>query len=50
VAWKEKAISARQNRKRFWRGKCLSDLVAEMLRKHAPDAVLAVFETGPLAT
>jgi transposase len=25
-------------------------LVAEMIRKHAPDAVLVVFETGPLAT
>ena len=52
VSLKETSISVRQNRKRIWRGKCLPDpqLVAEMIRKHAPDAVLAVFETGPLAT
>jgi len=52
VAWKETSIIVRQNRKRICRGKCLSDpqLVAEMIRKHASYAVLAVFETGPLAT
>jgi len=52
VSLKETSISVRQNRKRIWRGKCLPDpqFVAEMIRKHAPHAVLAVFETGPLAT
>jgi error-prone DNA polymerase len=42
----------RQNRKRIWRGKCFSHpkAVAEAIRKHAPDAGLVVFETGPLAT
>jgi hypothetical protein len=52
VSLKETSISVRQNGKRIWRGKCLSNpqLVAEMIRKHAPDAVLVVFETGPLAT
>jgi transposase len=49
VALKETSIPVRQNRKRIWRGKCLSDpqLVAEMIRKHAPYAGLVVFETGP---
>lgn len=52
VSLKETSISVRQNRKRIWRGKRLSNpqLVAEMTRKHAPDAVLVAFETGPLAT
>ena len=52
VALKETSIFVRQNRKRICRGKCLSDpqLVAEMIRKHAPYALLVVFETGPLAT
>lgn len=52
VSLKETSISVRQNRKRIWRGKCLSHpkAVAEAIRKHAPDAVLVVFETGPLAT
>jgi len=49
MAVKETSIPVRQNRKRIWRGKCLPDpqLVAEMIRKHAPYAGLAVFETGP---
>jgi transposase len=52
VSLKETSISVRQKRKRIWRGKCLSDpkLVAEAIRRHAPDAALVVFETGPLAT
>ena len=53
AAWKETAISVRQNRKRIWRGKGLSDpkRVAERIRKHAPyAAVWVVFESGPLAT
>jgi hypothetical protein len=51
AAWKETAISVRQNRKRVWRGKGLSDpkRVAERIRKHAPYAVWVVFESGPLA-
>ena len=49
VSLKETSISVRKNRKRVWRGKCLSDpqVVVEAIRKHAPDAVLIVFETGP---
>jgi transposase len=52
VSLKETSISVRQNRKRIWRGKCPSHpkAVAEAIRKHAPDAVLIVFETGSLAT
>jgi transposase len=52
VSLKETSISVRQNRKRIWRGKCQSHpkAVAEAIRKHARDAVLVVFETGPLAT
>jgi len=52
VALKETSIFVRQNRKRICRGKCLSgpQLVAEMIGKHAPYALLAEFETGPLAT
>ncbi|MGH6811335.1 MAG: hypothetical protein ACREDM_03010 [Methylocella sp.] len=51
MSLKETSISARRNRKRAL-GKCLSHpkAVAEAIRKHAPDAVLVVFETGPLAT
>ncbi|MDQ6868246.1 MAG: hypothetical protein M3178_07535 [Pseudomonadota bacterium] len=49
VALKETSIPVRQNRKRICRGKGLPDLqlVAEMIRKHAPYAVSARFETGP---
>ena len=52
VSLKETSISVRQDRKRIWRGKCPSHptAVAEAIRKHAPDAVLIVFETGSLAT
>jgi transposase len=52
VSLKETSIWVRQNRKRIWRGKCPSHpkAVAEATRKHACDAVLIVFETGPLAT
>ena len=47
VSLKQTWISVRQNRKRIWRGKCLSDprVVAEAIRQHAPNAVLVVFET-----
>ena len=52
VSSKETWISVRQDRKRIWRGKCLShpQPVAEAIRQHAPDAVLVVFETGSLST
>jgi len=48
---KETAISVRQNGKRIWRGKCPSNpqLLAEVIRKRAPNATRVVFETGPLS-
>ncbi len=51
VSMKETAISIRQDGKRIWRGKCASDpqLLAAMIRKHAPEARRVVFETGPLS-
>lgn len=52
VSLKETAIEIRENGKRIWRGKCLSDpeIVARTIRKHAPAPRRLVFETGPLAT
>lgn len=52
VSLKETFISVRENGRRIWRGKCPSDpkLLAEEIRKHAPDAERIVFETGPLST
>ncbi len=52
VSLKDTAISIRQDGKRIWRGKCPSDpkLLAEVIRKHAPQARGVVFETGPLST
>ena len=51
VSLKETAISVRRAGKRTWRGKCASDpkLLADMIRKHAPQAERVVFETGPLS-
>jgi transposase len=51
VSLKETAISIRREGKRVWRGKCPSDpkLIAEVIRKRAPNAKRMVFETGPLA-
>lgn len=51
VSLKETAISVRRDSKRIWRGKCASDpkLIAQVIRKHAPNAVRVVFETGPLS-
>lgn len=51
VSLKETAISIRQDSKRVWRGKCISDPghLAKVIRKHAPDARRVVFETGPLS-
>ena len=43
--------SVRQDGKRVWRGKCASDpkLLAEVIRKRAPNAERVVFETGLLS-
>jgi transposase len=51
VSLKDTSISVRQDGKRIWRGKCLSDpkLLAETIRKRAPQAERVVFETGPLS-
>src|SRR6516165_271241 len=51
VSMKETAISVRRAGKRVWRGKCASDpqLLADLIRKHAPAAKRVVFETGPLS-
>jgi len=51
VSLKETAISIRRAGKRVWRGKCASDpqLLAALIRKHAPAAKRVVFETGPLS-
>lgn len=51
VSLKDTSISVRQDGKRVWRGKCPSDpkLLAEAIRKHAPQAKRVVFETGPLS-
>ncbi|MBP2449483.1 hypothetical protein JOH51_006991 [Rhizobium leguminosarum] len=52
VSLKDTAISIREDGKRIWRGKCPSDpqLLAQIIRKHAPHAKRVVFETGPLST
>ena len=51
VSLKETAVSIRRDGKRVWRGKCASDpqLLAALIRKHAPAAKRVVFETGPLS-
>jgi transposase len=51
VSLKETAISVRRDGKRIWRGKCPSDprLLAEVIRKRAPQSKRVVFETGPLS-
>lgn len=52
VSLKDTAISIRQDGKRIWRGKCPSDpkLLAETIRKRAPNVRRVVFETGSLST
>lgn len=52
VSLKDTAISIRQSGSRVWRGKCASDpaLLADIIRKRAPQAKRVVFETGPLST
>lgn len=51
VSMKDTAVSIRRDGQRIWRGKCPSDpqLIAELIRKRAPDAKRVVFETGPLS-
>jgi hypothetical protein len=51
VSLKDTSMSVRQDGKRIWRGKCPSDpkLLAEVIRKRAPNANRVVFETGPLS-
>ncbi|WP_420969503.1 IS110 family transposase [Bradyrhizobium sp. B120] len=51
VSLKETAVSIRRGGERVWRGKCVSDpqVVAALIRKHAPSAKRVVFETGPLS-
>ncbi|MBT0671335.1 IS110 family transposase [Novosphingobium profundi] len=51
VSLKDTSVSVRQDGKRIWRGKCASDpkLLAEVIRKRAPQAKRIVFETGPLS-
>ncbi|MBP2435193.1 transposase [Bradyrhizobium elkanii] len=51
VSLKDTFVSARKGGKRIWRGKCPSDprLIAEVIRKRAPNAERVVFETGPLS-
>jgi hypothetical protein len=47
VSLKDTFISVREDSKRIWRGKCPSDpkLIAELIRKRAPEAKRVVFET-----
>lgn len=50
VSLKDTAVSVRRDGKRVWRGKCASDpqVLAALIRKHAPEVERVVFETGPL--
>jgi transposase len=52
VSLKDTFVSVREDGRRTWRGKCPSDpkLLADVIRKRAPDAARVVFETGPLST
>ena len=51
VSMKETMVSIRREGKRIWRGRCASDpqLIADLVRKRAPNARRVVFETGPLS-
>jgi transposase len=51
VSLKDTFVSVRQGGQRTWRGKCPSDpkLIAEVIRRRAPDSARVVFETGPLS-
>jgi transposase len=52
VSLKDTAISIRQGGSRIWRGKCASDpaLLADIIRRQAPQVKRVVLETGPLST
>jgi error-prone DNA polymerase len=52
VSLKDTAIAIREDGKRIWLGKEPSDphVLAQMIRKHAPNVKRVVFETGPLST
>ena len=52
VSLKDTAISIRQDGLRVWRGKCPSDpkVLADIIRKQAPQVKRVIFETGPLST
>ena len=52
VSLKDTFISVREDGRRIWRGKCPSDpkILAEVIRKRAPNVNRVVFETGPLST
>ncbi|CVI63718.1 transposase (fragment) [Agrobacterium deltaense NCPPB 1641] len=51
VSLKDTAIAIREDGKRIWQGKGPSDphVLAQMIRKHAPNVKRVVFETGPLS-
>ena len=51
VSMKETAVSIRREGERVWRGKCPSDprLLADLIRRRAPNVERVVFETGPLS-
>ena len=51
VSSKDTFLSVREDGQRTWRSKCPSDpkLIAEVIRKRAPDPERVVFETGPLS-
>jgi hypothetical protein len=50
VSLKDTMVSIRREGKRIWRGVCPSDpkLLAELIRKRAPNALRVVFETVDL--
>ena len=51
VSLKDTFLSVREDGQRIWRGKCPSapKLIAEVIRKRAPNVKRVVFETGPLS-
>jgi transposase len=52
VSLKDTTVSMRRDGQRVWRGTSPSDpkLLAELIRRRAPNVVRVVFETGPLST
>lgn len=51
VSMKATAVSVRREGKRVWRGTCASDpgIIADLIRRRAPNVKRVVFETGPLS-